>query len=350
MKWLNGFRMRFVFIGFVAAIVLGGGQRAIGDFVIGDAVLMDEAINHPSSRGIEGGSLSHDGLRFYFAMERDGGYGGRDIWVCERESPDAHWGEAVNLGPNVNGPASETEPEISHDELELYFWAGVGCRSTRASKDEPWGPRTAYNGFYPDDFSSDGLTMYFTDRWSLPGYGEGDIWMLKRASTDDDWGDPINLGPNVNDERRQGNACISHDELALFFNEDDALLMKMSVRRSRDSDWGPAVDISATLCPEDHKRYIPELSPDGRVLYFFRTVAGAFAERKFCQAPITPIVDFDGDGIVGLREFSKLAQYWGQNEPSVDIGPMPWGNGIVDVQDLAVLAENWLVDYRLIAH
>jgi hypothetical protein len=51
-----------------------------------------------------------------------------------------------------------------------------------------------------------------------------------------------------------------------------------------------------------------------------------------------------------MKDFSRLAQYWGQNESSVDIGPMPWGDGVVDMQDLAVLAGYWLFDFRLIAH
>jgi len=61
-------------------------------------------------------------------------------------------------------------------------------------------------------------------------------------------------------------------------------------------------------------------------------------------------VDFNGDGIVNLKDFSELAQYWGQDEPSVDIGPRPWGDGRVDIQDVAALAEYWLMDFSLVAH
>ena len=346
MKWLNSDRMKLVFVGVVAAIILGGRGVAIADFVIGDAELMDEAINHPSSTGINGSSLSHDGLRLYFDMRRDGGLGDFDIWVSERELPGAPWGEAVNLGPNINGPLFEEDPTISHDGLELYYWVGDKSstpwqwqlmRSKRASKDEPWGPATEYTGIYPDDFSSDGLRMYFGGRWVLTGYGEGDIWMVTRGTLDEDWGDPVNLGPNVNDERRQGNPSISHDDLALFFNEDDSLLVKMSVRHTTDGDWGPAVDISATLATGHGKRYEPEISPDGRVLYFY---SGGFKQRKFWQAPITPIVDFNGDGIVDAADMCIMVDHWGTDNSLCDIGPMPWGDGIVDVQDLIVLAEH----------
>jgi len=63
-----------------------------------------------------------------------------------------------------------------------------------------------------------------------------------------------------------------------------------------------------------------------------------------------PLVDFNADEKVDLKDFSKLAQYWRQNESSVDMGPMPWGDGIVDTKDLTVLAEHWLEEIGLIAH
>jgi hypothetical protein len=61
-------------------------------------------------------------------------------------------------------------------------------------------------------------------------------------------------------------------------------------------------------------------------------------------------VDFNGDGKVNLADFSKLAQYWRQDESSVDIAPPPSGDNIVDFKDLAVLAENWLTFPGIVAY
>ena len=52
--------------------------------------------------------------------------------------------------------------------------------------------------------------------------------------------------------------------------------------------------------------------------------------------------DFDCNGVVNFKDFSKFAEYWLQNESSVDIAPPPNGDGIVDHKDLAVFAEYWL--------
>ena len=32
---------------------------------------------------------------------------------------------------------------------------------------------------------------------------------------------------------------------------------------------------------------------------------------------------------------------WDQDEPLCDIGPMPWGDGTVDIEDLKVLMSHW---------
>jgi Tol biopolymer transport system component len=42
-------------------------------------------------------SVSSDGKRLYFTSNRDGGYGGLDIYMSELDS-SGEWGPAVNLG------------------------------------------------------------------------------------------------------------------------------------------------------------------------------------------------------------------------------------------------------------
>ncbi|MHC4510131.1 MAG: two-component regulator propeller domain-containing protein [Planctomycetota bacterium] len=53
-----------------------------------------------------------------------------------------------------------------------------------------------------------------------------------------------------------------------------------------------------------------------------------------------PAVDFNSDGIVDSADMCIMVNHWGTDEPAYDIGPMPWGDGIVDVQDLIVLSEH----------
>jgi L-ascorbate metabolism protein UlaG (beta-lactamase superfamily) len=53
------------------------------------------------------------------------------------------------------------------------------------------------------------------------------------------------------------------------------------------------------------------------------------------------LVDFNGDRIVSLLDFARLAQSWRTADGSVDIAPAG-GDGIVDGNDLSVLTGYWL--------
>jgi hypothetical protein len=55
-----------------------------------------------------------------------------------------------------------------------------------------------------------------------------------------------------------------------------------------------------------------------------------------------PIVDFSGDGIVNFEDYCILAQYWLEDESSVDVAPPPYGNGKVDFADAAIFLDGWL--------
>jgi len=66
-----------------------------------------------------------------------------------------------------------------------------------------------------------------------------------------------------------------------------------------------------------------------------------------------PVVDFNGDGIVDIKDLLRLIQSWGQDDPVVDIAPLPFGDGVVDALDLELLMSYWgqpFDDPTLIAH
>ncbi|MHC4594939.1 MAG: Kelch repeat-containing protein [Planctomycetota bacterium] len=65
--------------------------------------------------------------------------------------------------------------------------------------------------------------------------------------------------------------------------------------------------------------------------------------------PYPLVVDFNGDGIVDCVDMCMMIDHWGTDEPLYDIGPRPFGDGIVDVQDLVTLAELLFTDLRCVA-
>jgi hypothetical protein len=62
------------------------------------------------------------------------------------------------------------------------------------------------------------------------------------------------------------------------------------------------------------------------------------------------VVDFNKDGKIDLKDFSKLAQYWYQDESSVETALLPVVEGRVGLKELAFLAKYWLREFRLVAH
>ncbi|MCX5646120.1 MAG: LamG domain-containing protein [Phycisphaerae bacterium] len=87
--------------------------------------------------------------------------------------------------------------------------------------------------------------------------------------------------------------------------------------------------------------FSPNISGDGSTLYFASMPPGGTGNADLWQAPIIPIVDFNGDEIVDIKDLVILIEHWGTNETLCDIGPMPWGDGKVDEKDLEVLMRYW---------
>jgi hypothetical protein len=261
--------------------------------------------------------ISADGLELYFGSNRTGGYG-YDIWVAKRATTEDAWTTPMNLGPQVNSSAAEGCPAISDDGLELYFW------STRSG-----------------------------------GFGSYDIWVSRRETKEDAWGTAVHLGAEINCSAADLCTDVSPDGLSLIFVSacpggygGDIGDLWLTRRPSVDDPWGPSVNLGPIVNSSGNENG-PCLSADGSVLYYSADRPGGSGSQDMWQVSINPVVDLNGDGIVDAADMCIIVDYWGTDEPLCDIGPMPWGDGIVDVEDLKVLAEHLfeqVQDPTLIAH
>ncbi|MDR0712821.1 MAG: PKD domain-containing protein [Bacteroidales bacterium] len=71
-------------------------------------------------------AVSKDGNRLFFASNMPGGFGGFDIYCCERTGTG--WSQPVNLGADVNSAANELYPFLQSDR-QLFF-ASSGHETT----------------------------------------------------------------------------------------------------------------------------------------------------------------------------------------------------------------------------
>ncbi|MHC4439989.1 MAG: LamG-like jellyroll fold domain-containing protein [Planctomycetota bacterium] len=373
MKWLNGEKIGWALVGFLAAIVVSS-RNVKADFTFGEPVNLGPTVN--GSSGDAPDCISYDGLEMYFDSNRSGGYGGWDLWVSKRETIEDDWGAPVNLGPKVNTNRSDACAIISADGLELYFnsfdrsggygdWDAWVTR--RSTKDEAWGVpvnlgppvnSSAGDGF--GGISPDGLELYF-DSERPGGYGSSDIWVSRRATKNDPWGEPINLGMVVNSTACEGLVFLSPDGLLLFFSEDSGepvrrggfgrIDMWVTRRTNLLDPWGTPMNLGPIVNTSSLDGG-PRISPDGSTLYFASERPGGYggAWGDIYKSQIIPIIDLNGDGSVDASDMCIVVDHWGTDNSLCDIGPMPWGDGVIDVEDMKVLAEHLFTYPGTVAH
>jgi Tol biopolymer transport system component len=169
--------------------------------------------------------IGRDGLTLYFYSSRPGGSGGRDLYLAERATADAAFGDVRRLNM-LNGPDDDYLPWVSADGLTLVF------SSTRSGSSDLFAA-TRLNGYgafsTPDELkgvntsdredraalTSDGLTVYFiSDR--PHGIGDKDIWVAKRPNERSAFANAKVL-ETVNSEARDIDVSLSADDRELFF-------------------------------------------------------------------------------------------------------------------------------------
>lgn len=122
-------------------------------------------------------SISSDGRTLYFASNRPGGLGQKDIWVSHRQA-NGSWSQPENVGAPINTAGNEQSPFAHPDGQTLYFM-------------------------------SDGL----------PGMGSEDLY-LARKQPDGKWGTPENLGYPINTKAAEGALIVSLDGKTGYFTSD----------------------------------------------------------------------------------------------------------------------------------
>lgn len=135
-------------------------------------------------------SITTNDRVIYFSSNRDGGFGGKDIYKVER-LPNGNWGKAQNLGPTINTAFDEDAPFIHSDGKTLYFsstghqnMGGYDIFKTKIGDDGNWiNPENVgfpINTVHDDIFfviAADGKTGYYSSS-QQGGYGGQDIYKV----------------------------------------------------------------------------------------------------------------------------------------------------------------------------
>lgn len=139
-------------------------------------------------------ALTPDGRRLYFSSDREGGFGGMDLYVSEFTKGE--WSAPVNLGENINTAGNDVFPYV-HEDGTLYFssngWEGLGgldLYEAKVGSDNTFvgvdNIGTPFNST-KDDFglimNKDKTEGYLTSARE-GGHGQDDIYSWRRPSSE----------------------------------------------------------------------------------------------------------------------------------------------------------------------
>lgn len=186
--------------------------------------------------------VTSDGRTKYFVSDREGGYGGRDIYKVEK-LPNGEWSKAQNLGPKINSSFDEDSPFIAIDNKTLYF-ASNGEKSmggfdifvsvlSNGEWSEPINLGYPLNSMGDDIYyttTADGYTGYLSSL-RTGGKGEKDIYQVK-------------------------NDYLGIDNLALLKGH-------INVKEGQKLPEDVAFMLTCTNCGDDDQRKIRPSLPDG---------------------------------------------------------------------------------------
>jgi tetratricopeptide (TPR) repeat protein len=252
---------------------------------------LNNNINTPAWEG--SCSLSGDGHYLYFASERPGGIGGRDIWVSEKVNGD--WGPPVNMGPSINTIYDEDAPFIHPDGITLFFSSeghtSIGGYDILFSvkKDNEW--QTPRNMGIPLNTTEDdryyvinakGTKGFFSsDRSGVGGKGKQDIYMVE---------------PGV-----LGDKPVIAMLVGTVYGDDKPIEAKIEVYKiSSNTMIGPYYSNSTT------GKYLFALSPGSE--YKIKTSAEGFESSE---------EGFDMENLDKFREVKKDIYLYSTKNPSV---------------------------------
>lgn len=213
-------------------------------------------------------SISLDGRTFYFSSNRDGGFGGFDIYRVVK-LPNNEWSLALNLGPKVNTEFNEDAPFIHPDGRSLYF-------------------------------SSQGHS-------SMGGYD-----IFKSIKTDDSWSIPENLGYPTNTTKDEIYFTISASEKHAYYSSDktggfgnqDIYQIDYLERSLRQSVIGATVTNSQNGTQVEAEISLLNLENDDLTAYLSNSDDGRFIFLVNPNVEYEIIIEADG-----FEEYSEIIQY-----------------------------------------
>jgi len=383
-KWLNGYRMRLVLVGIVAVMVLGG-ESAKADFTWTQKADMPTARMGPTSAVVNGkiyiiggGTSEGPDERVLSTVEEYDPV--TETWTRKADMPTARgWmspssavvdGKIYVIG-GWNGRTISTvevyDPATDTWTRKADMLTGRDCTAMVALDGKIYAIGGAVGGYLGRSIveQCDPVTDTWTRKADMPTYlwglcanvVNGKIYAFGGRSTSKARSDMFEYDPVTDTWTGKADMPLATSEMASVVLGDKIIVIGGWIWSQRFpyqtvQMYDPAINTWTREADVPFQRVA--FSADvvrGKIF-----AIGGTDRPHPCPATSTvyefgPILDFNGDGIVGVEDVVILTDHWGEDYSLCDIGPTPLGDGIVDAQDLIVLAEYIEpIDRTLTAH
>ncbi len=190
------------------------------------------------------------------------------------------------MSDSINNESDEYVNFIRYDNAQLMFTRRFIYRDGLTEKfylsdlqKDVWQKAYEWSLQWPEidqtgalTISQDGNNLYFAACGWDDSYGRCDLY--SSSFINDQWTEPINMGPTINSNGWESQPCISSDGTQLYFVSDrkggfGGSDIWKSVKLN-DGTWSQAINLGEILNSSENEM-APYLHADGRTLYFSST-------------------------------------------------------------------------------
>ena len=312
--------------------------------------------------------LSSDGLSMYFHRYIPS-LGLVCIVEATRTMPAGEFTSERVLTELLGGGPGVAAPWISQDGLRLYYTESTVDSNRmkmaeRPSTSDTWTPVRTFDELHTGNeagtqptLTGDELQIFFHSP-RPGGAGSSDIWMATRSSIGEVFG---NIRPlyEINTSQYEGSPCVLPDGLTLYFTGVDlpghpGTCTFKATRASVNGTFGNIQVIEFANYSDVSN--IPHVTADERTIYFTSSSNGVYTSELIegqwvLDSTTSPCVDAGNPVINPADERMpnggrvNMGAYGGMGSASMSEWPVKGDinrNGVVNLADFAILANNWL--------
>ena len=179
-------------------------------------------------------------------------YGNCDLYISQRKGNE--WGKLKNLGPSINSKFHESQPSLSADGRTMYFasdkeggFGGLDIYVSSMNENDEWSQAENMGSLINTDknegspfIHSSGQSFFFSSQGHV-GMGGYDLYLSELESNQ--WTEPRNLGYPINDQNNQISLYVTGDGKQGFFSKEEYGSESIMANQSRIFSFNVPIEL-----------------------------------------------------------------------------------------------------------